>query len=277
MRKHINEREDDEMEYRVDDRGSKEEDRTIEDYLSNAMNTKVNIRQQKMQETIGLCVAQMRRQETECEERTGFWTYLSDIFRLEGLSIWGLQIAVLAASSFGIILLKQLPAVLPMFMPLFGLALVPVLYRSRVCGMCEMEAATRASGAEIVLAKLILAGASQLLCMTILLWLKITVSGNSDQIVQMILYVIVPFLVCVVWLLRNIRMCRTGSMTLYISLSFVSCGAWGFSARVLPWLYETSATGLWMAGFVVFAVFFIREIGFIMQVRKEGKMYGAIS
>lgn len=27
MRKHINEREDDEMEYRVDDRGSKEEDR----------------------------------------------------------------------------------------------------------------------------------------------------------------------------------------------------------------------------------------------------------
>ncbi|MDE6386189.1 MAG: hypothetical protein K2L82_00090 [Lachnospiraceae bacterium] len=249
----------------------------IEDYLSNAMHTSVNIRYEKMQETIGLCIAQMHRQESECEERIGFWTYLSDIFRFEGLSIWGLQAAALVASSLGIILFKQVPEALPMFMPLFGLALVPILCRSRVCGMCEMEAATRASGAEIALAKLILAGASQLLCMTVLLWLKISVSGNSDQIVQMILYVLVPFLVCVVWLLRNIRMCRTRSMTLYTSLSFVSCAAWGVSAKVFPWLYETSATGLWIAGFVVFAVFFIREIGFIIQMRKEGKMYGAIS
>lgn len=249
----------------------------VEDYLSDKMQTSVKIRQEKMQETIGLCIAQMYRQEAEYEERTGFFTYLSDIFRYEGLSVFGLQIVALAASCFGIMVFQQVPAVLPMFMPLFGLALFPVLYRSRTCGMCEMEAVTRASGAQIVLAKLILAGASQLLCMTIVLGLEISVTGASDRIVQMILYVIVPFLVCVVWLLRNMRMCRQENMTVCILLSIISCAAWGMSAKVFPWLYETSATGVWMAGFAVFAVFFIREIGFIIQMRKEGKMYGTIS
>ena len=143
--------------------------------------------------------------------------------------------------------------------------------------MCEMEAATRASGAEIVLAKLILAGASQLLCMTIILWLKISVSGDTAQLVQMILYSIVPFLVCMVWLLRSLRTCRRGNLTAYTSLSFISCATWGMSAKAFPWLYETSATGIWLAGFVVFAAFFIREVVFIIQIRKEGKMYGAVN
>lgn len=249
----------------------------IEDYLNDKMHTSINIRHEKMQETIGLCIAQMHRLESEYEERTGFWTYLSDIFRFEGLSICGLQIVALLVSCLGIIVLGQDPAVIPMFMPLFGLALFPVLYRSRACGMCEMEAVTRASGAQIVLAKLILAGAAQLLCMTVVLGLEIFVSGESDRIVQMILYVAVPFLVCAVWLLQNIRMCRHGNMVVCTSLSIISCMAWGMSAKVFPWLYETSATGVWMTGFVVFTIFFIREIKFIIQMWKEGKMYGAIN
>ena len=43
-------------------------------------------------------------------------------------------------------------------MPLFVLAVLPVMLRCQYYGMSEIEAATRASGAQIILAKLILAG-----------------------------------------------------------------------------------------------------------------------
>lgn len=245
----------------------------LEDYLSDKMQTQINPRDSRMQETVQMCINEMHRQSFGYEERTGFWTYLSDVFRFEGLSIFGLQLAALIVTCFGMATINLISP----FTPLFGLALVPVLYRSQACGMCEMEAATRASSAQIVLAKLVLAGAAQLLCMTIALWLEISVSKASDQIVQMILYVIVPFLTCMVELLRRIRTCKHGNFTAGITLSVVSCVIWGMSARVCPWLYETSATGIWLVGFVVFTVFFIKEIGFIIQTRREGKMYGTIS
>lgn len=249
----------------------------LESYLYDRMQVPGEPDGEKMQETIQRCITELHRRSYEYEERTGFWTYLSDVFRFEGLSIFGLQILALLVSCLGITTLADIPAVLPAFMPLFALALMPVLYRSQAHGMCEMEAATRASGAQIVLTKLILAGAAHLLCMTVLLCLEISVSGASDQIVQMILYIIVPFLACMVELLRRIRTCKRGNITAGTTISVLSCAAWGFSARVFPWLYETSATGLWMVGLVVFTVFFGREIGFIIQMRKEGKMYGTIS
>lgn len=245
----------------------------LESYLYDRMQVSGNTDGEKMQETIQMCIAEMHRQSCEYEERTGFWAYLSDIFRFEGLSIFGLQILALMVSCLGMTTVK----VPPVFTPLFGLALVPVLYRNQMNGMCEMEAATRASGAQIVLAKLIIAGAAQMLCMTILLCVEISVSGASDQIVQMILYSVVPFLACMVELLRRIRTCKHGNITAGIIFSILSCVVWRLSDQVFPWLYETSATGLWMVGLVVFTAFFIREIGFIIQMRKEGKMYGTIS
>lgn len=260
---------------RKKDRGMAKQE--IESHLYAAMHTQVKVRPEKMQETIRECITQMHRYPIEDEERTGFWAYLSDIFHFEGMSIFGLQFAALLVSCLGIGTIARIPRFLPVFMPLFGLALVPVLYRNQTCGVAEMEAATRASGAQIVLAKLILAGAAQMLCMTVVLGLEISVSGMSDRIAQMILYIMVPFLVCMVELLRRIRTCRQGNMTAGTVMTVFSCAAWGASAQFFPWLYETSATGLWAAGFVVFAAFFIREICYIIQMRKEGKMYGIIS
>ena len=274
------------MKYRMDRQISDEQDCSvngqgtdkvkcdkIESYLYNKMHVPGKPDSEKVRETIQMCITEMHGQSFEYEERTGFWTYLSDVFRFEGLSIFGLQLAALIVTCFGMTAIKLISP----FMPLFGLALVPVLYRSQTCGMCEMEAATRASGAQIILAKLILAGAAQLLCMTIALWLEVSVSEASDQIVQMILYVIVPFLTCMVELLRRIRTCKHENITAGITPLVVLCVIWGMTAQVCPWLYETSATGLWLVGFVVFTAFFIKEIGFIIQMRREGKIYGTIN
>ncbi len=250
---------------------------TIESYLYNTMHTPAKVRPEKMQETIQECIAQVRRSPVEDEERTSFWAYLSDIFHFEGMSIFGLQFAALLVSCLGIGTIARIPRFLPAFMPLFSLALVPVLYRNQTCRMAEMEAATRASGAQVVLAKLILAGAAQMLCMTVILGLVISVSGTPERIVQMILYITVPFLVCMAAMLKRIRTCRHGNMTTGTAVPAFSCAAWCASAQFFPWLYETSATGLWIAGFVVFAAFFIKEICYIVQMRKEGKMYGIIN
>lgn len=255
----------------------KKRNNNIEKKLCDVMNASVEAREEKLQETVQMCIGEMRRRASAYEERTGFWGYLSDILRFEGASIFGLQIAALLVSCLGICAADQIAESLPTFIPLFGLALAPTLYRSQVHGMCEIEAATRASGAQIVLAKLILAGAADLLCLTVLLCLAVSVSGAPEQIVQMILYLIVPFLVCAVEMLRCVRICRHRSMMASAAVSLMFCAGWGLSARMFPWLYETSATGVWIGAFLVFAVFFIREVGFMIQMRKEGQMYGTIA
>ena len=56
-----------------------------------------------------------------------------------------------------------------------------------------------------------------------------------------------------------------------------SCVCWAISSRVIPWLYATSAIGFWLIAFVVFGIFFMKEVLFIVEMRKEGKMYGIIA
>ena len=55
-----------------------------------------------------------------------------------------------------------------------------------------------------------------------------------------------------------------------------SCLCWGILAKFMPWVYEVSAFGIWILAFLFFTVFFIKEIYFIITMRKEGKMYGVI-
>ncbi|MCM1124509.1 MAG: hypothetical protein NC416_18190 [Eubacterium sp.] len=262
-----------ETECNVDGRGK---DGALENCLLHMAQIPVRQREGKMQETVQMCIREMRRQSYEQEERTGFWTYLSDIFRMEGAAIFGLQVLALLVICLGILTAEQRLETLPAFMPLFGLALIPVLYRNQAYGMCEIEAVTRASGAQIILAKLILAGAANMLCMTVIVCLEGFLVGDSGVLMQVVLYAVVPFLVCAVELLRRIRICRHRGIPACAAMSLVFCMFWGASAKAFPWLYEASAMGIWAMGFVVFAAFFIREICFIIQTRREGKMYGTI-
>ena len=60
-------------------------------------------------------------------------------------------------------------------------------------------------------------------------------------------------------------------------IMLVSCVCWLLSARVLPWIYTTSAIGIWLIAFVWFGVFFFKEVLFIIKMRKAGKIYGIIA
>ena len=133
------------------------------------------------------------------------------------------------------------------------------------------------SGAQIMLAKLILSGAANLVCITILLFMETSQQNSCKGIGQVILYCLVPYLVCMVGLRRVIRMRKKEGLPVCVFIMLGSCVFWGLSANALPWLYEATATGLWLIMFVVFSAFFLQEIRYIAAIRKEGKMYGIIA
>ena len=231
----------------------------------------------RMEETINICIEIMRKQAAVQEEkRTGFWRYLSDILRFEGIWVFGLQ-AVAFYCIFGFVISTASAQYMLLFMPLFVLPTLPGLFRGQYYKMSEIEAATRASGAQIVLAKLVLAGAANLIVMTAVLWLELYFHHSGGQILQMILYLLVPYLACMTIVLWYIRSCKregAGACTVFI-LGFYACLL--ISVRLFPQLYETSAFGIWIAAFILFGTFYSKEIYLLIKARKEGKIYGIVS
>ncbi len=253
-------------------------DREWKAYLQGSLRQGAAVRMQKKEETVAQCRKIMReRAESPVEERTGFWQFLSDVFRFEGLSIFGLQAGVLLFVCVWLGTIDEVSYCIPAFTPLFALAVMPVLLRSQYYKMGEMEAVTRATGTEIILAKLLLAGAANLVCITIVLGFAMYLRQPGEGIGQMILYGLVPYLVCMTVFLRFIRLRRKERLAVCMVATAVFCVGWGVSATALPQLYETSATGLWIVLFVVFAGFFCREIGLILERKREGKLYGIIN
>lgn len=234
----------------------------------------------RMGGTISLCTEMMREQKLAQkkheEPRTGFIQYLSDIFRFEGIRIFGLQALVLFIACLKISTMENVPEYIPVFMPLFVLALIPAIFRCQYYGMSEIEIVTRASGSQIILAKLILAGAANLVCMTVLVSMEVRLQNSYREIGRMVLYCLVPYLVCMVSMLHLLRLRKKENMQICTAMALGYCVCWGVLAKTLPWLYETSALGVWIVAFLFFAAFFLKEIYFIIVMRKEGKIYGVI-
>lgn len=251
--------------------------RRIEEYLQSSLRQGKEGSPDKIEETAAGCIEIMRRQVGYGgEERTGFWQFLSDVFRFEGLAIFGLQAGVLFVICLQVGFMDNVSHYIPVFTPLFALAVMPVLFRSQFYKMGEMEAVTRASGVEIILAKLILAGAANLTCITVLLCLVMHLQNSRESLGQMILYGLVPYLVCMSVMLRLIRLRRKERIPVCAAAMAGSCVGWGLTAKAVPWLYETSAVGLWIVLFVIFAGFFGKELCYIWEMKREGKLYGII-
>ena len=249
--------------------------KNMEEILSNTLGR--DPKPSRMEETINICPEIMRRQATVQEERrTGFWRYLSDILRFEGIWVFGLQAVAFYCILCFVISTASAQNML-LFTPLFVLPTLPGLFRGQYYKMSEIEAATRASGAQIVLAKLVLAGAANLIVMTAVLCMELYFHHSGRQIIQMILYLLVPYLACMTIVLWYIRLCkREGAVTCTVFiLGFYACLF--ISIRLLPRLYETSALGIWIAAFVIFGTFYIKEIYLLIKAGKEGKMYGIIA
>ena len=195
---------------------------------------------------------------------------------MNGIQIFGGQIAtlILVCTLNGVV--EDFPRMIPVFIPFFILAALPVLYRAELSRMNEIELATRNSYPQLLLARLIIIGASDIVCFTILLVIESVTLSNSPGIVNLILYVFVPYMLCVTVMLR---LMRSGKRNFYASvrLSMLVSFLWGIIALFKPGLYQASAVSIWMISFITFAIFFALEIEHLIMNVKEGKTYGFVS
>jgi hypothetical protein len=236
----------------------------------------IEISQARLDETINLCLIEMRKNQTYSEPRAGFFTFLSAVFRSVGASLVGLQALALLFACLSITSLSDMLKYLPIFMPLFVLAIMPAMFKSQYFRMNEIEAVTRASGVQILLAKLILGGAANLIGITVLLCLESHHGHTNRKIMEVILYCLVPYLICMVGMLRFLRRQHGEKLSICVIIMFAFSVFWGLLANTMPWLYETAAFGIWMIAFLLSSVFYGNELSYLMKMKKEGKMYGII-
>lgn len=133
------------------------------------------------------------------------------------------------------------------------------------------------SGAELMLAKLILAAAADLVCLTVVIALTLTKSNCGANLAQLVLYAVVPLICCVSLTLWCARTRRAHTMQAGIIGCVGASALAGITALRLPELYSLSMLGLWLAAFLISAAFFAREIWLLLEIRKEGKIYGIIA
>lgn len=190
--------------------------------------------------------------------------------------IFGGQIVTLVIVCLTIQAVSDYPKLIPVFIPFFILVSLPVLFRAEINHMSEIELATRNSCAQLLLARLIIIGAADIVCFTLLLIVEICCFRSGLGLFNLILYVFVPYMLCITAMLRLIRSGKKrmiSSAVMAITVSFL----WGIMAFAIPELYVGSAVGIWMICFVVFGIFFIREVEYLVSYIKGGKIYGFVA
>ncbi len=247
--------------------------KNVRDYLRSC--TYMND-QQRMEETISECRKLTIAGIPDGGRRTGFFEFLSEVFRMNGIQIFSGQIATLILVCMLNGVVDDFPRMIPVCIPLFVMAALPMLYRAELSRMNEIELATRNSYAQLLLARLIVIGASDIVCFTVLLLIESAVLKGSPGIVNLILYVLVPYILCVTIMLRLIR-CENRSFYASVRLSILVSFLWGIIALFKPGLYQASAVSIWMISFIAFGIFFVLEIEHLIVNVKEGKTYGFVS
>lgn len=228
-------------------------------------------------ETVRRFVGLMREQPAAGEEaRQGFWGFLSDVFHFEGIPILLSQLAVLFAACLGVLSSPLGMYDMPHYMPLFILAVMPAFFRGQFYRVSEVEAATRTSGALLTLARLVLAGGGALVCLTFLLALEVWLQRSFENLGMMIIYCLVPYLTCMTAMLALIRRRRRDGAPLCLAIALGSVLFWRYASFLFPWLYETSALGLWAAAVLVYSWLLAKEIVYIIHANKEVDMYGIV-
>ena len=231
----------------------------------------------QMEKTSGICIAVMRRQADNATElRQNFWGFLSEVFHFEGKSLLLPQLVVLLVTCHVAYTYSMSAYALPSWMPLFILVVMPTFFRGQYCRVSEVEAATRTSGAQLALARLILAGAGALVSLTFLLGLEVWLQRSFENLGRVILYCLVPYLTCMTTMLALIRRRRKDGAPLCMAIALVSIFFWRWSSRLLPWLYEASALGVWIAAVLFYAWILAKEITYIIHANKEVNMYGIV-
>lgn len=231
----------------------------------------------RREETKALCYALMESGPVPAgRAMPGFFSFLSQVFRHIGPRLWAMQALALLISCAAVSRESFSPDLIAAFTPLFVLASLPSLLQGAECGMREIEAATAVSSAQLMLAKLVLALAADLVGLTVVILLELSRPDRGANFIQLMLYSLAPLLFCLSMTLWRVRTCQSGLM----QMGVVTCAGLSALAGCLrlfaPQLFSLGSLGFWFIAFAVSVGFFAREIKLLLAIGKEGKIYGII-
>ena len=229
----------------------------------------------KIEETVAECRRITEERAVLNRKRSNYLEFLSEVFRMNGPMILLGQMATLVMICLFIQFINDYPRLIPVCTPLFILVALPALFEAEISKMSEIELATRNSCAQLLLARLVIIGASDIICFTLLLIVELYCFHTGQGILNLILYVFVPYMACVTMILRLIRSGRRRLRNSAGTAALTSI-IFGMVALVIPGLYKASSVGIWLICFLIFGSFFIREMGYLISLVKEGKTYGFV-
>lgn len=227
--------------------------------------------------TITECKRIIRTEKSRMNYHMSFMEFLTDTFHRDGASLILVQIVVLLGTCLIIHELRDIPNLLPLFIPLFVLAALPTLFKAERYRMSELEAVTLNSNITLFLARLIIILLTDLFSFTLLLIMESIHMNSVRNLFDLIVYVLVPYTFCIGILLFFVR--KKGSIgykNCIITLT-LCCIFLGTTAIFFPIIYNVSSIGLWIFFLTVFCFFIIKEIKTLMAYLKEGQIYGVIS
>ena len=229
----------------------------------------------KIEETVAECRRITEERAVLNRKRSNYLEFLSEVFRMNGPMILLGQMATLVMICLFIQFINDYPRLIPVCTPLFILVALPALFEAEISKMSEIELATRNSCAQLLLARLVIIGASDIICFTLLLIVELYCFHTGQGILNLILYVFVPYMACVTMILRLIRSGRRRLRNSAGTAALTSI-IFGMVALVIPGLYKASSVGIWLICFIIFGSFFIREMRYLISLAKEGKTYGFV-
>lgn len=222
----------------------------------------------KKQETVAACLREVRT------IRAGFFAYLSAVFRKHGAGILLSETLALLFTMSGIhgSMPERIVGIVPIYIPLFVFAVLPNLLRGGYFRMDEIETATRSANVQLLFAKLLITGAADVVCFSVLLAMEWRTIGGETPLLWLLLYIFVPYLSCLWVFLRHLRRGGTTRNSALVTLGFgIAFCALSYS---LPALYLPSMAVLWLVFFGIFSLFFIREIFEMVRMMRKGAVYG---
>ena len=128
-----------------------------------------------------------------------------------------------------------------------------------------------------MLAKLILAGAADLVCLTVFLGVSWKSGRYGEELIHLILYALVPLLSSLSVILWNARKNAENGMERGISFCVGILILAVLSGIRIPWLYQTSAVGIWITAFLISGLFFAGEIRQLIRIWRGGNIYGVVA
>lgn len=236
-------------------------DRKIRDYLQQYQVPPYDPK--KMQQTIRL--ARQAYRGRLLSKRIGFWEFIRMQVHFIGRWVWLAQamlvlgfLILLTGSQFGKTGLQYILLLFSAISPMLAFVGFPELMKSYAYGMEEIESCTRFSMRKLMEARMLILGLADLFCLTVIL--LISTAHDGSFVLRMILYLFVPFNLTCCGCLTVLSHVKSRQGGYYCGAICVLCmtafGALSFVEKY----YETAATGIWIAMFILTLVYITIEV-----------------